>query len=537
MKKLILTTIAGTLPLLMMAQGATDVYRMSQTELRGTARFMSMAGAFGALGGDLSTLNQNPAGIGVYRGSDIGVTLDIGIMNSKFAPVQGASSSMSQTKAACDNFGYVGTTQLYNDIMPTFSWGATYSRRLSFDRQYQGYVPSIGTSLSNYVASMSQDYAPDELLGTTGSDGYDPFLNADIPWLSALAYNTYLINDVGGQYNGLFRNGSVGDAAINVRERGYVDEYSINFGGNFANTVYWGLGFGITDLSFISDSYYDEEINNARIPNADATGVANGFAKFGLGNHESVTGTGFNFKFGLIFKPINELRIGLAVHTPTYYNLTYNRDGYVDYDLQSEDYDPQAQTGYAYTNNDENPYDYTGNGHFDADLNTPWRLIASVAGVVGGRGIISLDYEYNAYQNMSVGDDWGKYDDVSNDIHNYYKASNTIRVGAEYRITPQWSVRAGYSFKSSPVQSSAYDGGQYVFTSGTNPSYVFDNSIQYITCGLGWRYRGFYADAAYVHKHRESRWSAFTNFDGIASPSATITNSDSHIVLTVGYKF
>ena len=37
----------------------------------GTARFMSMGGAFTALGGDISTLSQNPAGIGVFRTSEM----------------------------------------------------------------------------------------------------------------------------------------------------------------------------------------------------------------------------------------------------------------------------------------------------------------------------------------------------------------------------------------------------------------------------------------------------------------------------------
>ena len=138
---------------------------------------------------------------------------------------------------------------------------------------------------------------------------------------------------------------------------------------------------------------------------------------------------------------------------------------------------------------------------------------------------------------MSVGDSWGKFEDVSADVHSYYKASNTLRIGAEYRLTPQWSLRAGYSIKSSPVQTDAYDNRDYIYTSGTNPSYTFDNTIQYITCGLGWRYKGFYADAAYVHKHRESRWSAFTNFNGVTPPEATITDNNNHIVLSVGYKF
>ena len=51
------------------AQGEMDAYRFSQTELNGTARSMSMGGAFGALGGDMSVMSHNPAGLGVYRSS------------------------------------------------------------------------------------------------------------------------------------------------------------------------------------------------------------------------------------------------------------------------------------------------------------------------------------------------------------------------------------------------------------------------------------------------------------------------------------
>ncbi|MDE6629404.1 MAG: hypothetical protein K2K36_08560, partial [Muribaculaceae bacterium] len=97
---------AALLPAGMMAQSAVDAYNLSQTELRGTARFMSMAGAFTALGGDLSTLNQNPAGIGIYRGSEIGFTLDINMLNTKSSGIpQGASES--KTHADVNNVGYI----------------------------------------------------------------------------------------------------------------------------------------------------------------------------------------------------------------------------------------------------------------------------------------------------------------------------------------------------------------------------------------------------------------------------------------------
>lgn len=449
MKKRILTALAAGMPLILFAQGAINAYQVSQNELRGTARFMSMGGAFGALGGDLSTMRQNPAGIGVYRSSEVGVTLDIDIQGSKFMSM-GQWDKSSQTKVACDNFGYVGAVRLDNDLMPYFQWGVSYGRATSFDRVYKGAIPAINTSMSNYVAAMSNGYAMDALVGTAD---YDPFFDSNVSWMSALAANTYMINPVGvdpdnrSNYEGLFGNGSVGDATVNVRERGYVDEYTINFGGNFANTVYWGLGFGITDLSFIQDSYYDEQIDNARIVNQEGNGVSAvpGSAYFGLDNHQSVSGTGFNVKFGLIFKPINEFRLGFAVHSPTWYSLTYDTNAWVDYDYLG--YNPANSQDYFYTNMpsvspdyDDNPYATTGQGYFDANIRTPWRLMVSAAGVIGGRAIISADYEYEAYDNMTVGDANGTFDDVTGDIKTYYQGTNTLRLGAEFRVTPQLSL-------------------------------------------------------------------------------------------------
>ena len=108
------------LPVALWGQSPVDAYNLSQTELRGSARFMSMAGAFTALGGDLSTLNQNPAGIGVYRGSDVGLTLDLNMMSSKSSGIP-AGSSWNRTHFDVNNFGYVGTFNLNDQVMQTFS--------------------------------------------------------------------------------------------------------------------------------------------------------------------------------------------------------------------------------------------------------------------------------------------------------------------------------------------------------------------------------------------------------------------------------
>lgn len=536
MKKSIFLSIFAATPFLGFAQSAIDAYNISGSDLRGTARFMSMAGAFSALGGDLSTLNQNPAGLGIYRSSEVGVTLDI---NMTSGPSLTGNSS-NKTHVYCNNFGYVGTTALGSETMPTFSWGATYSRVASFDRTYSGAIGTLNSSVSNYIANFSTGYSP-SVLGEV--DNYNPFQNSNADWLSIMAYNSYMINPTGvnDTYNGLFTNGTTGNAQYEIRERGHVDEYSINFGGNIMNTVYWGLGFGITDMTLTQETYYDEELTNARVYDDYTGGTTNGDAYTTLSNFSRVTGTGFNVKFGLIFKPINEFRLGLAIHTPTWYNLSQTYDATTTY---SYGYDFNA-SGYPQSSlKGDYPSDVA---YYDWRLKSPWRLIVGAAGVVGGRFIISGDYEYSAYNNMSVSapNGWNNYvtlDDVNSDIKTYYQGSNTLRLGAEYRITPQFSVRAGYGYVSSNVKNGANNGAEYIYTSGTNPAYTFNKETNYVTFGLGYRFGGFYVDAAYVHKATNATYHAYSPFSGdngqwVDEPYADMTLNNNNIVISLGYKF
>lgn len=524
MKKIVIAVVAAALPIGAMAQGAFQALDLSQSDLRGTARFMSMAGAFGALGGDLSTLNQNPGGIGVYRSSDIGITMDIDINKSD---VNG--SKTDNTHVYCPNFGYVGAVKLDNDVMPFFQWGISYGRVASFDRTYRGGFDNIGTSMSNYVAERAYGYSP-EKLGQT--EAYDPYYSSNADWLSILGFNSYIINSVGGlsEYNGLFdENQTSGYSDFMVRQRGYVDEYALNFGGNIMNTVYWGIGFGFTDLEMKEETYYGETLTKARIASQEGMGnrTETGEAYFGLNNYRRVTGSGFNFKIGAIVKPINELRFGLAVHTPTYYNLTEAYESFIDYEYSSA-----VKPGRAYTNFAE----------YDWKLRTPWKMIVSAAGVVGGRFILSADYEFAAYDNMRISDwDGNEYEDATQEIKDYYKPQHTVRVGAEFRVTPQFSLRAGFAQSTSAVDTAVKDGDMAVYTTGCNPAYTFDTTTRYITCGLGYRYKGFYADLAYVNKYRESQYSPFSSFEDpigwVYNPAAEFSTSNNNIVVSVGYKF
>lgn len=534
MKKILLPAIVAVVPTLAIAQSTVDAYSLSQTDLRGTARFMSMGGAFTALGGDLSTLNQNPAGVGVYRGSEIGITADLDFRGYNTQTTYGSHKD-NQTKFAINNFGYVGTSWIGSGLR-SISWGATYSRVASFDRITNGYNNPTSTSLTNYIASFSGGQDPKDL---TFGENYNPYLDSDCDWLSILAYNSYMINDkpgAPGQYLGLYQNGTVGDAMYNVRERGSVDQFNFNVGGNVSDVVYWGIGFGVTDLNYTRDAFYSESMANARVATDNSGTLVTGDAGFDLYNSKHINGSGWNFKAGVIVKPIQTLRIGFAVHTPTYYSLSHSYNADVDYSYYNPATDSQL------TNKDP---EYTDVASFDSRLRSPWRIMAGVAVVIGNQAILSVDYERQAYDAMHVKYQTGGYyadfapdDNVNNNIKDIFQGSNIVRVGLEYRVTPQFSLRAGYNAQTCNVKQAAIDGNVEVLTSGTDPSFSLDKKLtQYISCGLGYKYKGWYFDAAYVHKNRESKFQAYTNWDGNVAPSAIVKENHNSVVLSVGYKF
>lgn len=557
MNKILLAGMLAALPGAILAQTAIDAYTISQNDLRGSARFMSMGGAFTALGGDISTLNQNPGGIGVYRSSDLTATLDINMHSSKFNAA-GMSTSLNHTDVACNSFGYVGSINLgSNSAMPFFNWGVSYARTASFDRQYKGSLGTIGTSVTNLVADYTNadGWAQNDLY-SSDYNKYNPYLQSSAPWSSILMYSAYAINPVSAganSYTGLYDyNRSVAGGYVSVEEKGHIDEYAFNLGGNVSDMVYWGIGFGVTDVEFRSRTFYSESIENANVPDADAASYTNGNADFTLGNYKHIWGSGFNFKAGVILKPINEFRIGVAVHTPTYYNLSYEGSGSMTFKYLS----PSYQSGQSYSGSTATDDGYLDS--FDWKTRTPWRLMVGAAGVIGGKAIISADYEYRGTNDIKIQDyDGNDWTNENEDVKVYYRGQNIMRLGLEYRVTPQFSVRAGYSYESSPVTTEAMDGytvgpngadATYVYTSGpddteTQPSYTFDKTTQYITCGLGYRYKNFYADAAYVHRNRKSKFSAFTDYnenstgDLILAPTGEISQNNNSIVLTVGFRF
>lgn len=527
MKTKILLLALMALPVTASAQYAFDALQYSQTQLRGTSRFISMGGAFGALGGDISTLGQNPGGIGVYRSSDINVSGDLDLLSSE---VTGNKSTTN--KFLFSNVGYVGAFKLNSESMPNFNIGFSYNRVNAGRRHYSGGMVNIPTSVTNYFAEKAmQDNVVKGDFET--KPGFNPYWNGNARWDQIAAYRTYLINpDASGKkFEGLGYDGCFGENEFEVDEWGHTDEYNFTFGGNIKNKFYWGLTLGFTDLVYESYKYYGELLTNTVVyDQADlnkATRV-DGNAALGIVNESRTVGTGFNAKLGFIFRPVNALRIGAAVHTPTYFDMKDVYSGNISSEFYGDDVKGDGYSLEEYYPSNEVFY----------KLKTPWKFIGSVATVVGGKGILSADYEYTGNETMRICDDRdNEYYDATSEIKTYMQPSHTIRVGAEYRVSNNVSLRAGYSYQTSPTQDVVVNDEVDVEVAGTNPSYSYDKSNQHITAGIGYHSGSFYFDMAYVNQMRKSNYHAFSGIVDLPTVSTEIKDNNHRIQATMGFRF
>lgn len=525
MKIIMKRKLLFTLPFLvaassMLAQGEMDAYKLSRNDLTGTARSISMGGAFGALGGDISAISINPAGIGVYKSSEIVSTLNF--QNTSIeSELNAGKVKNSKFKVTFDNLAFVSAFPVNSDVAPFVNFGFSYNRLKSFDRQYQMRGDNLqGNSIASYMASRatnnsggkitdpeSQIWITDTNNPFTSSRGYD--------WMAITGFNSYLVqHDGNGNYSprAVFLNNKL-NKDLFVREKGHIDTYDFSLGTTFSDIVSAGISLSVTDLKYDLYSNYEEQF---------ADKPANGFS---FNNDLRTEGTGWQLGLGLIIKPVQELRIGVAYHSPTWYNMTDYYYG-MDMDYTVTDYVPEATV----------PKDKFGAEGYDYDykMRTPDKWTFSLAGVIGQAAIISADYELTNYGNMNLKDpDGNNYEDQNGYIKEDFRSSSTLRVGAEIRITPQFSGRIGYAWVQSPMKKEFKDGNKEVMTVGTVAHYTLDGDTNYFTYGLGYRFtRNFYTDVAFVMSNQKDDLYAY-----YGSEKTTLKTNRFQGLLTLGYKF
>jgi hypothetical protein len=489
------------------AQSEIDAFRISGNDLTGTARGQAMGGAFGALGGDITGVIINPAGIGVYRSSELSATLGLNSTNIK-TQSENSVNDKAKLKFNLDNISYVGYFPVGSDNLQSINFGFSYNKGKDFNRNYFASGKNSPVSLTDYICHK-----------TNGVHVGDLTFSGNAPWLSTLGWEGGLITEISDdKYKSSLKPGEKVNPQLTVSEKGYIDNYNFTLGTNFSNSFYLGFSLSLTDVYYRMESLQSEN-------------VAGTDRDFRLNNYLQTEGSGYQVKLGAIWRPVDFLRLAVAYHSPTWYALKDSYQGHISANLLSN---------WSKATPDDTNIDYR--------FSSPYSWTFSAAGILGTHAIISVDYEIKNYKNMAFAD---QYSSVSNsfegqnkDIDLDFKMASTLRAGLEYRFTSQFSGRLGYSLKQHPYETKIKNREIEIITAGTIPHYTIEGDINYFTAGLGYRFTpNFYMDAALVYRTQKDDlyyYSPVWNKNGnilVDSKPVSFTNTSCKGLVTLGYKF
>lgn len=499
---------------------AYDVEKLSHNELNGTARFVGMGGAMGALGSDISTIATNPAGLALFRRAD--VMLTVGFDQNK---TEAGGLKETSDKMRLNNVGVVipfsmsGSSSLVN-----MNFGFNYQRRNTFYKNLSvSQALASGVSQINQMADMAGGTSEYDIAGT---EDYNPFYNEQVGWLPILGYNIGVIGadeEGGSTYSPTtFPNGS--DSYFSAQERGGVDQLDVSFSFNFNDRVYVGASLGYYEVDYTKNTYYRESV-------MDAT-----FGKLGYDVYSDnwIHGDGVDFKLGVIARPFEEssLRFGFAVHTPVFYRLTLT----TGFDAASAYTDEGPDGMIDVFPGNVNSYDNIG-GSYDQDfkLRTPWLFNLSAGYTIGSDVALGVEYEYEDFSSSNLKDAYSTNYRFGNDeISSQLKGVHTLRLGTEIKLMPELALRLGYNYSSS-----AYDKGSYKVhpynSINTDTEFTNRHAMNTVTGGLGIRLsRNTYLDMAYKYQVQKGDFYAFDHLD---LKSVELTDSRHSFLATIGYRF
>lgn len=545
MKKITMIALAMFTAVGAGAQTIYDATNIAQKELNGTARFVGMGGAMGALGGDISTIGTNPAGIGIYRSNDAMLTFGYSMTGTESNYV-GNKFETNKNRWSFDNAGFVIASKIGNHTPLRYvNFGFNYHKSKSFYKNMtmQGLMGSIDNQYVSQVRSMAQqatdaqNYVYNNYNQRLNWESKDIYQDNDAGWLGAVGYQGSLLFENSQEGAPDFYDPyipSEADAYFLSRERGGIDQYDFNISFNINDRFYFGVTLGAYDVDYNKYSLYDEMY--AYKWEGDGQIYEEGYS---LESFNRIHGSGFDFKFGAIFRPIEDspLRIGLAVHTPTYYKLTYTTGALLTSDL----YLPDEAGNESPVRTTVDTYSALGGRDMDSDfkLQTPWVFNASLGYTVGNNLALGAEYEYEDYSSMKFkypeGDEM-TWETRQADFN--MKGVSTLRLGAEYKPIPAFSLRAGYNYSTAAYKKDAI---KELPSNSINTDTDFANSksMNTFTLGIGYRFSSFYADLAYKFDTYKSDFYPFYNdINGLVTPPTTeVTNTRSKVLFTLGMRF
>lgn len=491
LRSIILALLASGVATQVSAQYTEDAFRFSGTENSTSARFNGLGGQQTSLGGDLSSLYGNPAGLGMFSKSEFSLSTSF-INNSNKADFLGNNNKSSFLNPNINNIGVV----FHSPIAKT---GDTKKGLLSMNF-------GIGYQKTNFFRNDL------EFGGNTNGNGLGAYFtevaNGDSQLdnnLTNAAYVGFLLEDeldpITGEPNGYYvNNTNVQSQYQKINTKGGQSNFDLSLGLNFSNTFYLGFGMGIASVNYRSEQSLQESgsyVDNSSRYNADL-----------LYSYDT-KGSGVNFKIGAIIKPVQEIRLGLSLETPTYYNLDDN-------------YYERIDIG---NTNDYNSYPV------NYDLKTPLKLNGGISYIIGNKGLISADVSYRDYSNTKFTsdiNDGGITDRATyNQLNSWYKEVVNYGVGAEYKLTNEVALRAGYRFIADPYNSNP---------SNRNHDPNRDYSVNRYSGGIGYKFGNYFLDGAVQFYNLNSAHAPYT-LSSENEPRAFINNNVTNVSLTFGARF
>ena len=459
----------------------TDVLRYSWTVPGGTAREQAIGGAMGSLGGDITAAFVNPAGLGLYKTSELAISPGWRFLTDKGNYLGTATKAplfnRFSTGASGAVFAYGGTNPGTSNAfaisvnrMAVFNGHTAYqgiNSYSSFSEQYVEEFASSGLDIDGGIASPSLDYGTRMALYTSLID--TATINGTLQVIGQPQKAGRLL-----QQNDLLTNGGITEIALSLA----TDQ---------RDKWYFGGSLGIPILNYTRHQTFTE---------SDATGNPNNdFESFTYRETYSTRGTGVNARLGAIFSPSTSWRIGLAIHTPSLYALTDHIGASMI--ARTENYTSLPQVSISSDSLDRLTNVSPQPNSVNYDLYTPWHFLISGSYIFGAgeadfrkqKGFVTADFEYVTTHNPSYSTPSSEdqssgandyYDQVNQVIKQLYKGTYSARLGAEMKFDT-WLVRAGGAYYSNPYAQS-----------GLKVDRLF------LSAGLGYRTRAFFADLTYV---------------------------------------
>ncbi len=422
------------------AQNVGNALLFSQQNYGSTARSKAMGNAFGALGGDFGSLSINPAGIGIYQYGEISASTNLLNLNSTESSYQGNSFTQDNNKFNLKNLGFVQVMPSKKEFsgIVSLNYGIGFNRLANFNQNSFVSTESSPYSRMDAFAQKTNGINYNRLMP---AEEYSPYAGG-IPWESILAWDNYLTDvtnpDTGGdQYTTfLLQNEKVKQRETDHND-GYLNEYIATIGINYNHRLYLGATFGLQNL------HYDETKMYSEVGIDEVGSNLKSWGQFDYSSHSRTSGIGFNLKIGLIYRPIPVLRIGIAVHTPTWFKIKNSYSAWMKSTLTGvSDVADGLHSEETPTNNDKYSF------------HTPLRAVCSIGYQFAKRGMLSLDYEFVEYSSskFSKGLSGDEYNLENGDIKSAYRAVSNIRIGGEYKATNAISLRAGVELLGNPYK-------------------------------------------------------------------------------------